>query len=96
MAIMIKKKKSTESEIDKSVVKQADDDLAWGKTVRVRRAKGASFSISPELAARAAFLAKLHRKSNVAEWLERVIQERIELEEAAFVGVKQELTSRAG
>jgi hypothetical protein len=96
MAIMIKKKKLTEYEIDESVVRQANNDLAWGKTVRVRRANGASFSISPELAARAAFLAKLHRKSNVAEWLERVIQERIELEEAAFVGVKQELTSRAG
>jgi hypothetical protein len=96
MDIMIKKKKLTESEIDESVVKQAKYDSAWEKTVHVQRAKGASFSISPELAARAAFLAKLHRKSNVAEWLERVIQERIELEEAAFVGAKQELTSRAG
>jgi len=93
---MIKKKILTESEIDESVVKQANDDLAWEKTICVRRSKGASFSIPSELAARAAFLAKLHRKSNVAEWLERVIQERIELEEAAFVGVKQELTSRAG
>jgi hypothetical protein len=93
---MIKKKKLVESEIDESVVKQVDDDSAWEKTVHMRRAKGASFSISPELAARAAFLAKLRHKSNVAEWLERVIQERIELEEAAFVGVKQEVTARAG
>jgi hypothetical protein len=64
--------------------------------VRGRKTKAASLSIPPELAARAAFLAKLHRKSNVEEWLTRVIQERIELEEAAFVGAKQELTTRAG
>jgi hypothetical protein len=96
MAAMNTKRKMTESEIDKLVEKQANDDSAWGKPVRVRRTKGASISIPPELAARAAFLAKLHRKPNVEEWLTRVIQERIELEEAAFVGAKQELISRAG
>jgi hypothetical protein len=62
----------------------------------VRKTKNASISIPPELAARAAFLAKLHRRPSVEDWLTRVIQERIELEEAAFVDAKQELTSRAG
>lgn len=93
---MTTKRKMTESEIDELVEKQASDDTAWGKPVRVRKTKGASISIPPELAARAAFLAKLHRKPNVEEWLTRVIQERIELEEAAFVGAKQELASHVG
>jgi hypothetical protein len=93
---MTTKQKMTESEIDELVERQASDDAVWEKPVRVRKTKGASISIPPELAARAAFLAKLHRKPNVEEWLTRVIQERIELEEAAFVGAKQELTSHAG
>jgi predicted HicB family RNase H-like nuclease len=90
------KRKMTEMEIDELVEKQTEDNSAWEKPVRVRKTKAASLSIPPELAARAAFLAKLHRKSNVEEWLTRVIQERIELEEAAFIGAKQELTTRAG
>jgi hypothetical protein len=86
----------TETEIDELVEKQANDDSAWEKPVHVRKTKNASISIPPELAARAAFLAKLHRRPSVEDWLTRVIQERIELEEAAFVDAKQELTSRAG
>ncbi|MFH1905858.1 MAG: hypothetical protein ABIL11_00490 [Chloroflexota bacterium] len=56
--------------------------------------KNLSESIPPDLAARAAFLARLHRKTSVEEWLTRIIQERIELEEAAFTGAKQELTTK--
>jgi hypothetical protein len=96
MAFMTTQRKITELEIDEIVEQQAGDDSAWGKPVRVRKPKGSSISIPPELAARAAFLAKLHRKSNLEEWLTRVIQERIELEEAAFVGAKQEMTTRGG
>jgi len=44
-----------------------------------------------ELAARAAFFARLHREASVEEWLRRVIQERIDLEEAAFAGLKRDL-----
>lgn len=88
------KKNLTEKEIDRLVIAQADDDSAWDKPIRIRKAKPASLSIPPELAARAAFLAQLHRTKNTEEWLRRVIEERIELEEAAFVGVKQDLTSK--
>ena len=70
---------------------QADDDAAWGKPIRVERSKPASLSLPGELAARAAFLAQVHRTKSVEEWLTRVIQERIELEEAAFVDIKQDL-----
>jgi len=96
MAGMSRKTKLTEEEIDRIVVSQVNDDSAWEKPALVRRAKSASVSIPPELAARAAFLAQLHRKKSLEEWLTHVIEERIELEEAAFVGAKQELSTKAG
>ncbi len=89
------KKNLSEREIDQAVVAQANDDSAWEKPVRVRRAKPASLSIPASLAARAAFLARLHHKSSLAEWLTHIIQERVELEEAAFVGAKHDLAAKA-
>ena len=89
-----KTKKLSEPEIDQLVTAQADDDSAWDKPIRVRRAKPASLSIPANLAARAAFLAQLHRTKNVDEWLTHIIQERIELEEAAFIGIKQDLAAK--
>jgi len=59
---MSKKTKLTEQEIDQFVVSQANDDAAWEKPVHVRKNKPASVSIPAELAARAAFLAQVHRK----------------------------------
>jgi hypothetical protein len=88
-------RKLTEKEIDYLVESQADDDSAWEKPVKVRRAKSASLSIPAELAARAAFLAKLHR-DNVEDWLKRVIKERVELEEVAYTEAKREMSLRKG
>jgi hypothetical protein len=85
----------SEKEIDEAVAAQANDESSWEKPVRVRRAKPTSLSIPATLAARAAFLARLHRKSSLAEWLTHIIQERVELEEAAFVGVKHDLAAKA-
>jgi hypothetical protein len=94
MGYMSEKEKSkdlSELEIDRLVVAHADDDSAWEKPVHVHRAKLASISIPAELAARAAFLAQLHRKTSVEEWLTHIIQERVALEEAMYSGVKQDL-----
>jgi fructose-1-phosphate kinase PfkB-like protein len=96
MAAMSKKAKLTENDIDRIVVSQADDDSAWEKPMRVHKAKSASVSIPAGLAARAAFLAQIHRTKNLEEWLTHVIEERIELEEAAFIGAKQDLSTKAG
>jgi len=52
----------SEEEIDKIVESQADDDSAWEEPIEVRRAKPAPLTIPAELAARAAFLAKLHKE----------------------------------
>lgn len=84
----------SEKDIDQLVVAQANDDSAWEKPTRVRRTKPASLSIPADLAARAAFLARLHRKASAEEWLRHIIQERVELEETAFVETKRELAAK--
>jgi hypothetical protein len=85
----------TENEIDQRVIAQADDPSAWERPIRVCRTKSAALSIPADLAARAAFFARVHRRKDVGDWLTHVIQERIELEEAAFAGAKQELAGKA-
>jgi len=62
--------------------------------VRVRNPKPTTLTTSAELAERAAFLVGLQRKANVEEWLTRIIEERVELEEGAFTGAKRDLTAR--
>jgi len=93
---MIWKENSRKREIDSIVVAQADDDSAWEEPVHVHRQKLASLSIPAALAARAAFLARLHRQPGIDEWLTHIIQERIELEEAAFVGAKRAFATKDG
>jgi hypothetical protein len=88
-------KKPSASEIDQIVVAQADNDAAWEQPIRVERSKPASLSLPGDLAVLAAFLTQLHRTKSVEEWLTRVIQERVELEEAVFVGIKQNIAVRA-
>jgi hypothetical protein len=88
------KKKLSEKDIDLFVVAQANDDAAWGKPVRVQKTKAAALSIPADLAARAAFLARLHRKTSTEEWLRHIIRERVELEEGAFVGAKHDLAAK--
>jgi hypothetical protein len=84
----------SEEEIDRIVIAQADDDSAWGKPIKVRPPKSATMRLPSVLAARATFVARLHRESNVENWLRRIIQERISFEEAAFVDLKRDLTSK--
>jgi len=88
--------KLSQVEIDNIVVAQADDDSTWEKSIRVRRKKSASLVIPAELVARATFLARLHRQRNIEDWLTHIIQGRVELEEAAFVGAKRELATKSG
>ncbi|HYX41799.1 MAG TPA: hypothetical protein VE821_08885 [Pyrinomonadaceae bacterium] len=76
------------------VIAQADDEAAWGKPVRVRRTEGTDFSLSAELVARAAFFARLHQAANVEAWLERIVQERLDLEEAVLAELKRDLVTK--
>jgi hypothetical protein len=98
MAAMRTKKKLQsllERDIDSIVVAQADDDTAWEKPVRVRGSKIASVPLSSALATRVAFFARLHREKSMEAWIERIIQERLDLEEAAFAGLKRDLATRS-
>lgn len=84
----------SEEDIDERVTAQADDESAWEKPVRARRSKRTSVELPSELAARAAFFARLHRGMKVEDWVARVIQERIEMEEAAFAELKRDLATK--
>ena len=66
--------KLSQAEIDKIVVAQADDDSAWEKPTHTRRKKLTSLVIPAELAARAAFLAQVHRRKSIEDWLTHVIK----------------------
>ena len=87
------KRKPTQDQIDRFVIAHADEDAAWEKPIVVRRPKSKSLSIPANLAARAAFLAKLHRESRVDKWIERIVRERVEIEESAFAAAKKSLAS---
>jgi hypothetical protein len=79
--------------IDRLVVSESEDDSAWEAPVRVKRSKPASLSLPGDLAARAAFLARLHRETGLDKWVERIVRERVELEEFAFSEAKKKLAS---
>ena len=87
------KPKLTQDQVDRFVTAQADEESAWQKAIVVRRPKSTSLSIPAELAARAAFLARLHRESRVDKWVERIVRERVEIEESAFTAAKKTLAS---
>ena len=88
------KKKLSQEEIDDILISQADNDSEWEEPIHVRKTKPTNLSIPANLAARAAFLAHLHREPGIEEWIMRIIRERIELEEVAFVEAKRELIAR--
>lgn len=78
-----RKRSPSEEEIDEAAIAQAVDDSAWEKPVRVRPAKSMALVLPSELAVRAAFCARVSRAASVGDWLRQVVQERVELEEAA-------------
>jgi hypothetical protein len=94
MGFMNSNKNFTGEEIDVLVEEQVDDEAAWDNPTYVKRSQTAPVSLPSELAARAAFFARLHRAENVETWLQRVIQERIELEEAVFAELKRDFINR--
>ena len=84
-----KRRVKSEEEIDELVASQADNNSVWEKPVSVHQVKRASVPLSAELAARAAFLARMHRGMSMEDWLIRIIQERVDFEEAAFAELKR-------
>jgi hypothetical protein len=89
-----KKKALTEAEIDLLVEAEADNNDAWEAPIKVKRKGENTVSLPADLASRAAFLAKLHKEEDTTAWLRRIIAERIELEEFAFLDFKKTLVSQ--
>jgi hypothetical protein len=71
-----KRTRPDQQAIDALVVSQSEDESAWEAPVVVRRSKPRSLSIPGDLAARAAFLARLHREAGVDKWVERIVRGR--------------------
>ena len=94
-AVRRQARRFTQEEIDERVIAQADDDSAWEPPVHVSP-KRTAIGLPGNLAQRAAFLARLHRERNLQAWAERVIRERVELEERAFTQARRELGSKSG
>ena len=94
----MKKKRTSrlrsEKAIDHEVIAQADQESAWGPRIRVHRPKQSSVALPADLAAQAAFFARLHRDRNVAAWLQRVVKERLDWEQAAFMRLKRHLRAK--
>lgn len=84
----------TEEEIDTIVTAQAEDETAWEQPVTVKRGRATSVSLPAALAERAAFFARVHREKSLDNWLKRIIQERLDIEEAAFTGFKRDLLAK--
>lgn len=84
----------SEQAIDDLVVAQADGKANWEKPIQVRKTRYASVSLSGDLVARARFFANLHREADMEAWLGRIIQERLDLEEAAFAELKRDLVMK--
>lgn len=100
LALMNKRRKTpeprpklTQDQIDRFVTAEAEKGSAWEKPVVVKKPKSTSLSIPAELAARATFLAKLHREARLDKWVERIVRERVEIEESAFTAAKKTLAS---
>jgi hypothetical protein len=83
----------TEQEIDEIVIAQANEDDAWEEPVYVTAAASTAVSLPPQLAVRAAFFAKLHNMTPGA-WLQQVVEERLDFEEAAFASLKRVMENR--
>jgi len=83
-----------EEDIDQIVEIQAADDAAWEDPIYVSKSIPVPLSIPADLAARAAFLARLHRETDLAEWITHIVKERVELEEAAFTRIKRDLAAK--
>jgi len=85
--------KSRQELIDERVIAEAHDDSAWDAPIEVKR-RGKSVALSASLARRAAFLARLHRERNLDAWLERIVRERVELEERAFSDARRHMSPK--
>jgi hypothetical protein len=83
-----------ESAVDELVTAQADDERAWTAPILGPRAKPIAISLSPSLASQATYFARLHHERDLDSWVRRVVQERLDWEQAALAVVKRRLRKK--
>jgi hypothetical protein len=86
----------TQAEIDEQVIAEAGREEAWEAPIRVRPTAPTAFHLPSDLAARAAFLSRIHHRRGLEDWLMHVIRERVEIEETAYADAKRELSAKTG
>ena len=74
--------KLSEKEIDELVIKDANDLSKWETPIEVKPGvKATVIRLNNQLIERAKFFASLYNIQSYQEWLEQIIQERIQQEE---------------
>lgn len=75
-----KNKKMTESEIDKIVIEDADNDAAWTKAVKVNPSKPISIRLSENVIISLKQLAKLKGEKGYQTLIKKWVIERLQFE----------------
>lgn len=92
MANMKKKsKKLTDEQIDEMVIKEADDLSKWDEPIKVKAPQAISLRLSAELIQKIKFMATIHKTDTYQNWLEKIIKERIQLEDELLDSIKSNL-----
>ena len=81
-------KKFREEEVDDIVIREANDLTKWEEPIRVKAPQATSIQLSPQIIQKVKFLASVHKEREYQDWLKRIIEERIQLEEELLESVK--------
>jgi len=85
-------KKLTNEQIDEIVTKESDDLSKWEEPIEVKAPQAVLLRLSPELIQKIKFLATIHKTDNYQNWLEKIIKERIQLEDELLDSIKEDFT----
>jgi len=85
-------KKLTIEQIDEIVTKESDDLSKWEEPIEVKAPQAVLLRLSPELIQKIKFLATIHKTDNYQNWLEKIIKERIQLEDELLDSIKADFT----
>lgn len=78
----------TEKEVDEIVIREANDLTKWEEPIQVKAPQATSIRLSPQIIQKVKFLASVHKEREYQNWLKRIIEERIQLEEELLESVK--------
>lgn len=85
-------KKLTNEQIDEMVTRESDDLSKWEEPIEVNAPQAISLRLSAELIQKIKFLATIHKTDNYQNWLEKIIKERIQLEDELLDSIKSDFT----